>query len=166
MCKTYIYSKEGGNCAITSASEGTTTSNGIAGPTLPLVKPTKKESKNSRVSEDCTEYHYGKCKFTSNKFTQWETHHDSKECLTLCKTGSDIGLNCLSFGFNKIEGGTYKIGKCGRHSESVLNFVRNNCEEVSGRILPAVLEGDIEKFDSCITEMGHRPCRVCFLKKR
>ena len=64
-CKTYFYHDETANCALTSAVGGTSRTNGISGPDLPLKKPIQIERGRSKGpaegTEDCSEFHFTDC---------------------------------------------------------------------------------------------------------
>ena len=66
-CKTYLYHDETANCALTSATMGTSHANGISGPDLPLRIAPRYSDRSYKGpapegTEDCTEFHFRDCR--------------------------------------------------------------------------------------------------------
>jgi len=190
QCKTYLYDEDSLNCALTSATGGTSLANGISGPDLPHKKPSvnRGRSKPAEGTEDCSEYHFRDCsneqvtledleKASVEKAgTTWQKRKGNRnvwECLKYCKEGGLDGA-AESFAFLPIDTEDCKkkdenqkqcLGKCGGYERSqVRDFIRTNCNTVSGRVGDALKDEDETMFDSCKLLDTHvltskNPCR-------
>jgi len=176
QCKTYLYDEDSLNCALTSATEGTSLANGISGPDLPHKKPplNRGRRKPALGTEDCSEFHFRDCSQEGIleedlekdsvyiKGTNWQTEkgrRDVWQCNEFCK-GANLQETCASFAFvpddfkecgkNGVnQKGAGCFGRCGAHEErNVKDFIQKSCNVVSGRVGDQYTD-DKDKFESC-----------------
>jgi len=165
-CQTYLYHDETANCAMTSATMGTSHANGISGPDLPLRGALRHSDRSYKGpapegTEDCTEFHFRDCRnenlpvdlLNKEHFeTTWQNLRGTAEiCAEDCFGGHLTGT-CDSFAFMDSPN---TPGECGAHSHAQVDrLIYNNCRVVSGRV------GDIDKgekremYDSCMFFMS------------
>jgi len=163
-CKFYLYHDETANCALTSATLGTSRAKGISGPDLPLRKALRHRRYKGPApegTEDCTEFHFRDCrnenlpedKLNKEHFeTTWQSLRGTAEtCAEECFGGHLRGM-CRSFAFMDTPN---TPGECGAHKHAQVDkLIYHNCRVVSGRV------GDIDKgakremYDSCMFLMS------------
>jgi len=161
MCKTFAFDASSSNCALTSATSGTTKSNGISGPELQLQAPVQswtysRPKPHAEGTEDCSEFHFSDCdEMNINNFnqevlgTKWSPVKSIKKCKRNCDEGEGVTGGCGAFLFSKndqINSQLPGFGYCGLHISNVDDLIYSGCDSVTGR----VDRDSLEAFDSCM----------------